>query len=159
MVMKRMLHGSYALLTLSLLAAGCATTASRVEAPEVRLDGVTLLDADWTGQRFRLTFEALNPNAIPLPVRTVDYEILLAGQRFASGSAAESFTLPAGGQGMFSLDVDTNLLQSASMLATLIFHEGRREIDYQLVGSLAVDVPFTRPLRFNETGRVTLEHP
>lgn len=139
-----------------LTAAGCATSRFDAEPPTVRLDGVRLLDADWSSQSFVLDFAAENPNGFPLPVRSVDYAVRLAGQQFASGSATESFTLPARGGGHFSVEVHTDLLGSASMLSALIFGEGRREIDYELAGELGLAIPFTRRLRFHETGRVGL---
>ncbi len=139
-----------------LTAGGCATSRFDAEPPTVRLDSVRLLEADWSGQSFVLVFAAENPNGFPLPVRSVDYAVQLAGQRFASGSATEGFTLPARGAGQFSIEVHTDLLGSASTLSALIFREGRREIDYELAGELGLDIPFARPLRFRETGRVDL---
>lgn len=139
-----------------LTAGGCATSRFDAEPPTVRLDQVRLLDVDWSGQSFVLVFAAENPNGFPLPVRSVDYAVQLAGQRFATGSATEGFTLPARGAGKFSIEVHTDLLSSASMLSALIFREGRREIDYELAGELGLDIPFARPLRFRETGRVDL---
>ncbi|WP_405233004.1 LEA type 2 family protein [Lentisalinibacter salinarum] len=139
-----------------LTAGGCATARFDAEPPTVRLDSVRLVDANWSGQNFVLVFAAENPNGFPLPVRSVDYAVQLAGQRFATGSATEGFTLPARGAGTFSIEVHTDLLGSASMLSALIFREGRREIDYELAGELRVDMPFARPLRFREAGRVDL---
>jgi LEA14-like dessication related protein len=147
---------SAAVVAVIVLAAGCATTGYRPEPPVIRLDGVRLLEAGWSSQRFRLDFEAMNPNAIALPVRSIDYTVRLAGQRFATGSASESFTLPANGEGRFSIEVQTNLMESASMLSTLIFREGRREIDYELGGELGINLPFVKPLQFRESGRVSL---
>lgn len=148
-----------ALMALAIAVTGCATTAYRAEPPSVRLAGVRLLEADWHGQRFELDFAASNPNAFPLPVRSVDYTIHLAGQRFASGSATESFTLPAKGDGRFSIEVRTDLMSSASLLSALVFREGRREIDYELGGTLGLNIPLARPLRFHESGQVSLERP
>lgn len=139
-----------------LTAGGCATSRFDAEPPTVRLAGVRLVDADWSGQRFVLDFAAENPNGFPLPVRSVDYTVRLAGQRFASGSATEGFTLPARGAGDFSIEVHTDLLGSASMLSALIFREGRREIDYDLAGELGLNIPFAKPLQFRESGRVGL---
>jgi len=142
-----------------LTAGGCATSRFDAEPPTVRLDNVRLLEANWSSQSFVLEFAAENPNAFPLPVRSVDYTVRLAGQRFASGSATEGFTLPARGGGRFSIEVHTDLATSASMLSALVFREGRREIDYELAGELGLDIPFARPLRFRESGRVDLARP
>jgi LEA14-like dessication related protein len=142
-----------------LTAGGCAAARFDAEPPTVHLERVRLIDADWSGQSFLLEFAAENPNGFPLPVRSVDYALHLAGQRFASGSATESFSLPARGDGRFSIEVHTDLMQSASMLSALIFREGRREIDYELAGELGIDIPFARPLRFRESGRVSLTQP
>jgi len=140
-------------------AAGCATSRLDAEPPTVQLDRVRLIDADWSRQRFVLEFAAENPNGFLLPVRSVDYAVHLAGQQFANGSATEAFTLPAGGQGHFSIEVNTDLVSSASLLSVLIFREGRREIDYELAGELGIDIPFARPLRFRESGRVSVLQP
>lgn len=144
------------LLALCLGGAGCAALSQKALPPQVRLDAVKVLEVGLNDQRFRLDFEAVNPNSFPLPVRSVDYTVRLAGQPFASGSATESFTLPAGGDGRFSIDVRTDLLSSASMLSVLILREGRREIDYELAGTLGVNIPFAKALDFREEGRVLL---
>ncbi len=146
-------------LTLSLAATGCAGLGQQVVAPEVTLEAVRLLEAGLGHQRFRLDFQAVNPNGFPIPVRAVEYSVRLAGHPFASGATPESFTLPAGGDGRFSIDVDTDLLRSASMLSTLVFREGRREIGYELGGTLRVNIPFTKAVEFRETGKVLLNTP
>ncbi len=156
MTVPRASAATVALVAIAAVAAGCATTGYRPEPPVVRLDGVRLLEAGWDSQRFRLDFEAMNPNSLALPVRSIDYTIRLAGQRFATGSASESFTLPANGVGRFSIEVRTDLMESASMLSTLIFRKGQREIDYDLGGELGINLPFVKPLRFQESGRVSL---
>ncbi|NBC23713.1 MAG: hypothetical protein GVY21_09580 [Gammaproteobacteria bacterium] len=142
-----------------LAVAGCATSRFDAEPPTVQLDRVRLIEADWARQSFVLEFAAENPNGFPLPVRSVDYTVHLAGQQFATGSATEAFNLPACGQGSFSIEVHTDLVSSASLLTALIFREGRREIDYELAGELGIDIPFARPLRFRESGRVSVLQP
>lgn len=146
----------YIILCAVVLLASCATPKITVQPPEVTLTGVEVRDIGISGQTFLLGFAVSNPNPFPLPVKSISYTVMLDGQKFAGGETQSNFVVSARGDGEFSIGVEMDLLQSVSQLSTL-FRGGLRDtIAYDLNGSLAVDLPFSRPVPFASSGVITV---
>lgn len=157
--LRNSLHGLRArialLMLVGALSGGCATLGESLETPEVSLAGLRLVEAGITRQRYDLTLNVRNPNAIPLPVRGLAYRIDLAGERFAAGETLRSFTIPANGESEFELSITTDLLQSLGSLQRLI-EQRQQLLDYSIGGELQVDLPLVRAIPFSKTGAVDL---
>jgi len=123
----------------------------------VSLRNVHVEDIGFDSQTFILSFDVRNPNPFPLPVKSINYGVKLDGHRFASGEAACSFTIAAGGDGKFSISVDVNLLQTAPELLFIVRDATRREIPYSLEGRLGIDIPYTKPVKFHSSGLIGLQ--
>ena len=142
------------LLLASGLLAACAATADLISTPEVRLTDVEVTSLDFSGQTFRLGFDVSNPNPFPLPIRQIRYGVKLDGQQFAAGETTSNFTVPANGDGEFAISVDLDLLKSAPQLLYTVHDGVRGAIPYALEGSLGVDIPFAKPLKFETAGEI-----
>jgi len=140
-------------------AGGCAGTAALVAPPQVSLSRVDVTDLDFSRQVFRLGFDVYNPNPFPLPVARVRYGIDLDGDRFATGETTGGFTVPARGDSAFAISVELDLVRSTPRLLYTIRDAARRDIPYTLEGSLGVDIPAARPLRFTSAGEIRLRTP
>lgn len=138
----------------ALALSGCQSLLDQLEAPDVQLSAIRLAQADLTTQRFELEFAISNPNAIALPVRAVNYGVTLAGVSLASGSTTSAFRVPANGDGTFSVSVETSLVEALRMLGTSVLGGGSKTLDYDVGGSVALDLPLVRPLPFNAKGSV-----
>ena len=145
-----------ALLLVTAFMGACAGVDEMVSEPRISLRQVQLTELEFTGQRFQLDFDVTNPNPFPLPVRSVSYGLKLGGHRFASGSTPAAFTVPAAGDGGFAISVDLDLMRTAPELLFIVRENAFRDIPYALEGKLEVDLPFAKPLRFEETGTVRL---
>ena len=145
------------LLLTTVLLSSCASLDNVVSAPTVSLRNVQVEDIGFDSQTFILSFDVRNPNPFPLPVKSINYGVKLDGHRFASGEAASSFTIAAGGDGGFSISVDVNLLQTAPELLFIVRDATRRDIPYSLEGRLAIDIPYTKPLKFQSSGLIRLQ--
>jgi len=141
-----------ALQAVVLLLGACAGQSSLVSSPSVKLTGVQLSRMSLSGQTFRLSFDVINPNPFPLPVRSVRYNVQLDEQRFASGETQGKFDVPASGAGSFAISVELDLLQQSSQISSLLQSGLRRDVAYELNGSLVVDIPFTKPIPFSNSG-------
>lgn len=141
---------------LVLLLGACAGNRPAVQSPEVALRGVELTSLSFREQTFVLSFDVSNPNPFPLPVRSVRYKVFLEQQQFASGETAGRFTVPASGSGSFDISVELDLVNSASQLSTLLRAGSSRPLAYELHGSLAVAIPFSRPLEFSRSGTIVV---
>ncbi len=153
--MKRTIFAAVAAVTLSILA-GCASTGSLVSTPAVDLRNVEATELGFSGQTFLLVFDVENPNPFPLPVSTISYGVELDGYRFATGSTAGSFTVPASGQAEFTISVELDLLKTSPPLLYIVKDALERDIPYELDGSFGLDIPMTDPLRFRTSGAVRL---
>ena len=142
----------FALVALS----GCAGTGTVIGSPRVDLTGVELTSANLRRQTFLLSFDVSNPNPFPLPVKAVDYEVKFDDQKFASGQTQGSFTVPAGGDDSFAISVDLDFLSSATHLTSLFSGGFTENISYELQGSLAVDIPFVKPIPFSNSGVINM---
>ncbi len=138
------------------LMGGCATNESIVDLPRVSLNDVELMKAGFDGQTFLLRFGVDNPNLFPLPVTLVRYQIHLADQKFASGEVSSAFSIPAAGNGDFDLRVELDLLKQASGLIAVVRSGMRHHVEYELHGSLSVDIPLVKPIPFSSTGSVQI---
>lgn len=142
---------------LTVLLSSCASFENVVSAPNVSLRNIHVENIDLGGQTFLLSFDVTNPNPFPLPIKTVDYDVKLDGHRFASGAAVSAFTVPAGSDSEFGISVDVNLLQTAPELLFIVRDASRRDIPYELKGQLGVDIPYTKPVKFENVGLIRLQ--
>ena len=138
-------------------ATGCASTGVTIEKPGINLRNVEVAAIDLDGQTFVLDFDVVNPNPFPLPVRSVSYGIELEGLRLAAGETQGAFTVPADGESHFAITVDVDLMRTAPQLMFIVRDGFHRDIPYALEGSLAIDVPFVKPVGFQNRGSIRLD--
>ena len=140
----------------AMLVSSCATLEQIAVAPEVTLRSVNVKDLDFKRQTFVLSFDVTNPNPLSLPIKSVNYGVQLDGQRFASGEVLSSFTIPGGGDTTFAITVDLDLFNTAPHLIGIVRDGMRRDVPYELEGSLGVDLPLVNPVRFATGGTIRL---
>lgn len=142
--------------TALLLLAGCASTAQLIEQPSIELTGVKVGDMSFSGQTVLLSFDVSNPNPFPLPVSGVRYHVQLENENFARGETVGEFSVPAGGEGAFDISVELDVLKSASSLGSMLKGGIHQPIPYELMGSLAIDIPMVKPVPFSTRGVINL---
>lgn len=145
--------GYLALLLSATLLAACATNGPSIQPAEVTLEGI---DVEYVGvgkQSLRLDFSVANPNPFPLPVRAIRYELRLGDHRIARGETADRFVVGARGTGDFAIGVEVDVLESISRLG---FGMLKERVEYELYGSLTVDLPFAQPIAFTSSGQLDL---
>lgn len=152
---KKGLMTAVAVSTLTL--AGCASTLENfVQSPTVALRNVQVASLGLNAQTFMLSFDVSNPNGFSLPVKSVSYGVKLNGERFASGTTANKFTVAAGDSTQFAISVDLDLLRSAPQLMSIIRQGMRDDVAYELDGQFAVDLPLAPSVNFNNSGTIRL---
>lgn len=155
--MNRRLFAVKAILLAAILAVtACAGTGTLINSPEVRLTSVDMTEADFHRQKFLLGFHVSNPNPFPLPVKSLTYRLRIGEQHFVSGETQGNFTVPSNGDSSFAISVEVDLLRTTTKLAGFIPGNVRQELTYELSGSLAVDIPFAKPLEFSHSDRIDL---
>jgi LEA14-like dessication related protein len=145
-----------AVLLASVLLSSCATTGISIQKPSVTLRGVEMNSLSFSGQSFLLSFDVNNPNPFPLPVRSVRYHLQLDDKTFASGETLGDFSVPASGAGAFDISVELDILKSAGQLTSVLRRGMQKPVSYQLDGSLAIDIPYVKPVPFATSGVITI---
>ncbi len=141
----------------ALLLSACASTETMVAAPKVQLKSVELSKVSFNQQTFLLGFDVSNPNAFPLPVKAIRYRLLFDGRNFAQGETRGNFTVPARGDDHFVLSVNINFLDSATQLTSLLRGGVPDHVEYELQGSLSINIPFVKPVPFSSTGVIPVK--
>lgn len=146
--------------TVALIAALlCACAAqTKLEAPNLSVINMEMLESSLFTQRLKVRVRVQNPNDIALPVKGVSAKLEIAGEKFASGVSADSFTVPAFGEQEFDLLVD------ASMAKTLLTMMGKgggakamESLDYRISGKVSLSSGMVRSIPFDETGTFNLK--
>lgn len=148
---------SLPVLLVSCMLTACASTGAFISSPTVDLTSVQLEKMSLRQQTFLLGFDVDNPNAFPLPVRAIEYTVRFDDERFAGGATEGNFTVPAKGQDEFKISVDLDFLNTASQLSALLRRGVPDTVNYELEGSLTVDIPFARPLPFFSSGVIDVQ--
>ena len=141
------------LLAICGLGAGCTTLGPHLKAPELKVVGMNFLNGDGRHQQLRLRVQITNPNDRQIAVRSIEYQVALAGDHFADGSSAEPFTVPASGQTEFNLNVNADL---GALVRVLGAHLGDASLDYQVTGTVHLAEGLLRELPFKGHGQLAM---
>lgn len=144
----------YGLLLAALLTAACAGQTNLV-APELEAAGVRLQSVGLLQQQFLVTLRVYNPNTVPLPIKHIEYRFDLGGNQMAQGESAVAFSIPSHESREFDLRMRTDLLSSIRSLQKWL-SGSPGDIEYELSGTVRVDIPFVRPFPFEQKGRIPL---
>ncbi len=137
-----------------LLALGACAGLGDLQTPELDVLGVQMLSTDMFAQRFVVRMHVQNPNDIELPVKGIDYKLLLMGDQFAEGTTDEAFVLPALGEAEFDMTVTTNFVSSLGRLVSRMGGGKLENVEYELAGTLFIDKGMVRKVPFNKRGTV-----
>ena len=138
----------------ALLAIAACTGLGDLQTPELNVLSVQMMSTDMFAQRFNVRMHVQNPNDIELPVKGIDYKLLLMGDQFAEGTTNQAFVLTALGEAEFDMTVTTNFVSSLGRLISRMGGGKLEDVEYELAGTLMVDKGFMRKIPFNKRGTV-----
>jgi LEA14-like dessication related protein len=144
-------------LTLVLAGAVCSSGCAvlpKFETPRLSVIALEMQSADIFSQRMKVRMRVLNPNTRELPVKGISYRIEVNDSELGRGLTNTPFVVPAMGEAEFDVQVTTNL---AGMLGKLLSRRGSQDqLQYRLVGEVALASGFLRRIPFDERGSVKL---
>ena len=140
------------LVPLLLLAVACTGLGGNLQTPRVKGLDVRPLTADMFAQRFTVRVLVQNPNDVELPVRGLDYQLMLMGDSFAEGVSNEAFVLPALGEAEFDMTVTTNFMSALGRLVSRAGGGKLDKIEYEFTGKIFVDKGVIRKIPFSQQG-------
>jgi len=138
----------------AVLLAACTTLGPDLQAPQLEVVAVQMLSTDMFAQRFKVRVKVQNPNDLELPVRGLEYTILMMGDSFAEGMSDAPFVLPALGEAEFDMLVTTNFVSSFARVLSRAGGGKLENIDYEIAGKIMVDKGMVRKIPFNHRGTV-----
>ena|SRR5690554_2574087 len=145
-----------AIVLLALVAlSGCSALAPKIEAPRLMLVSAAMTSGDIFSQTFLVRMNVQNPNDRDLPIRGIDYELLMEGDSFAEGVSNKPFVIPALGETEFDLTVRTNFVSSIGRLLSRL--GGKDKVQYVIKGQVLTDLGFVKKIPFRESGEVDLQ--
>jgi LEA14-like dessication related protein len=139
------------------MAAACSLFVPKLQAPKLSVVSIKLGKSDFFQQRMRINLRVENPNDRALPVRSLYYDLDIAGEEAAHGVSSASFTVPPLGETQFDMDVTANL---AGTLLRLLLARGEPAADrvaYHIRGKVELSHGLLRSIPFDEQGSFTLK--
>jgi len=135
------------------LAGGCALV-PKFKEPHLEVVNVEVLKGDLLRQELRVRMRVQNPNDRALPVKSIQYQVEVAGEAFAHGESERDFLVPANGEKEFDVSVTAN---AASMLLRML--GGGRKMDvveYRITGKVMLASGLMRNVPFSQKGEFKL---
>ena len=145
-----------ALFACAWLLAACSTLSPKLEAPDLEVIGIQMLSTDMFAQKFRVRVRVTNPNDLELPVKGIEYQIILMGDSFAEGNSTDRFVLPANGEAEFDMTVTTNFVSSFGRLLSRVGGGKLENLDYEIAGHVMLDKGFVKKIPFSKSGQVDI---
>jgi LEA14-like dessication related protein len=142
------------LLALLSSVSGCSTwVSSSFKKPDVQLVDVELVHARLLEQQFILHFRVDNPNSQSLPMRGMNYRILLNNTPLASGSNSQWITVPANGHAYFKMPVHTNLRRHMKVVVRML-EKPDQPIHYALHADVKTGLLFSKKINILRHGDI-----
>ena len=141
------------LVALCVLLPGCSALVPKLEAPKFDVVGLKILGGDQKHQQLQVRFQVTNPNDRQIAVKSIDYQVALAGTDFAQGTSPEAFTVPALGQADFDLDMNADF---GALLRVLAAHLDEPSLPYEVSGHVHLAEGLLRELPFKGRGQLAL---
>jgi LEA14-like dessication related protein len=133
---------------------GCSTLAGQ-QPPVVQVVGLTLLEANSSGQRFRVRLSLENANAEPITVTGIKFRVRLGGEGYLDGQATRPTDIAAAASKALSVDVTSELVSSLSRLIAIV-QGPAHTLPYDLDGELYLASRSRSPVPFHASGEVPL---
>lgn len=145
-----------ALLTLTACANNSGVLGSlKPVAPEISLKDFQLMKLGLSEQTYRLRLHIKNPNAFPLPIQNLNYQLFINDKSFATGASNEPVTIPASGEGYLETDVNSNIADVIEGWGQW-FSLAKQTLDYKITGDVGVS-SFAIPIPFQYADKVDLK--
>lgn len=120
----------------ALLIGGCARLSQAWKTPEIDLLAVQPKQIGFKKQSFIVTLRVKNPNDRTLPLKAMTYRLQLEGDELADGGVELDRQIPALGEEVVDIEVNTGLLDLMSRLPSLALK--RDDLEWKITGTVSV---------------------
>lgn len=141
-------------ITLLSCVSGCSTwVGSSFKKPDLQLVDVELVHARLLEQQFILHFRVDNPNSQSLPMRSINYRVMLNDTPLATGSNNQWLTVPAHGHAYFQVPVHTNLWRHMKVIVRML-EKPDQPIHYALHADVSTGLLFGKKINILRHGDI-----
>ncbi len=144
------------LFTLTACAPGNIKQALDESKPKVSVADQRLTHLDFKRVNLAFDIQVDNPNPVGIQLAGLDYDLKLAGHRFATGSQNKQMQLKPSASSKFELPLSMSFQEIYQGIGKL---KGKDQISYELATGLMIDVPLLGKLRYPVTTKGTLPLP
>jgi LEA14-like dessication related protein len=124
--------------------------------PEISIASVDWDEVSMDSVTGSLILDVSNPNEFAFTVKSLDYDLSLAGQRVAQGERTRSLWMSAGHQSQMSIPVSFSPADAGTALLGML---GGSQIDYALAGNVEIETSFgSLSLPYEHSGRAKQDH-
>lgn len=138
-----------------LLMLGACVTPQSVQAPQIALENVRLLEARGLMQMVRVDLMVTNPNDFDIPLTGLDFSMTVNGKEFAQGLSNAAVTVPRRSRATVPVEVAISML---SVLRQIQAVQKSGTLDYHLSGTAFLDHVLLPRLDFERAGSLGLRN-
>lgn len=140
-----------------LIIAGCAAlNVADFDEPQIELLGLTPMAGSGMEARFLVKLRIVNPNAIPLEVDGMAYDVFIRGNKLLSGVSNEPLRVAAYGESTAELEVAAGMMSSFALLRDLMSNPPEGGLPYRLNAKLSRK-GLIGALRVSKEGNISLD--
>jgi LEA14-like dessication related protein len=161
--LRSKLFGFLLLCSIFLLLSGCAAMYGLKEAPKISIADIRIQDIQAMEGVFLLKLRVINPNDVPLDLRTVNCDLEMDGRHFASGITESKQSIPASGTEIIPVTVYASVLDIVASMVDLLHTADAtaakgKQLPYTLQGTVGVSVRgFQKDIPFKSSGELSLK--
>ncbi len=139
-----------ALLALS----GSCASLTDYEPPRVNVVGIEPVKGEGMELRFNVKLRIQNPNTVEINYQGVMVDLMLDGNRVASGISNQPGNVPAYGETLYTLPVSVSIIGAARQVIGILQKPQQAAIPYEISGKL--ESGLFGSVRFSDTGALKL---
>ena len=132
----------------------CASMSPDYETPSVSVNSFKTLATEGGLPNFEIGLRVLNPNATPLELRGMSFEISLDGHQLIKGVGNKLPVIEPYGAGDFTVTASANLLAGFRLLSDMMSGP-KDQFNYKLKAKLDVGA-FKPAIRITDAGQISL---
>lgn len=123
----------WVLITLFMVLSGCASW--NLQEPDVSVVNLRLGPAEGLSQTLNVDLVIFNPNAVPLELSSLRYQLAVENYHLVTGGSTEPLNIPAGGEAHYTVPARLHILAGIGLLRALL-SKPRDALNYRLEAEL-----------------------